>query len=138
MLSKTIKYTNAFGQEKEKVAFFSLTQEEMLEIKEKYAEEFETIKVDDKGDVTGVDNVFEVISVVKEIIFLSYFETDESGDMIIKDKEVKNRFMNSFAGQKLMEDLMSSEGNAKDFINSIIPVTTRQTVEEAMSKGLIS
>ena len=136
MLSKTIKYTNAFGVEKEKVAYFSLTQEEILEIKEKYSNVFDSIKGNNVDE--EVDNMLEILSAVKEVVFHSYFETDETGDMIVKDKEVKNKFINSFAGQALMEELMSSEGSAKEFIAAILPVSSRQSVEEAMAKGLIS
>lgn len=140
MLRKVIKYQNAFGEEKEKVALFSLSQEDLIRLNKKYKNELDGSAVvpEDATDFT-VEDLVSSIDVVKDFIMFAYYETDAEGELFDRSQEAKDRFINSFAGVALIDELITDENAAKEFMSGVVSHIKNDKLQEAMrTSGFIS
>jgi hypothetical protein len=130
MYTKTIKYTDFRGKEREKTYYFNLTQQELVEMQS---------SVDGGLDEYGKriiesQNVPEVMALFKKLILKSYGEISPDGDRFIKVDPVRGNLADEFAqtnafSQLYMEFLEHPEAGA-DFFNQVIPAEVREMAEK--------
>lgn len=129
MTSRTIKYTDFKGNEREKTYYFNLTQQELIEMQS---------SVDGGLSEYGkriieAQNVPEVMALFKKLILMSYGEISPDGDRFIKNDPVRGRLADEFAqtnafSQLYMEFLEHPERGA-EFFSDIVPAEIREAVK---------
>lgn len=118
MLAKEITYTDLNGNERKDTFYFNLTKAELIEYNAMYEEGV-------LGYLTFLTKHAEkfqhkLILAFKDLIMRSYGEKTESG-RFIKSEELREAFAASEAYSELFMEITSSEENAANFINAIIP-----------------
>lgn len=118
MLTKTIKYVDYDGNEREEVHYFNLNRAEVIEME--MSENGGLSKILNKI-VAEQDNK-KLMEYFKSIILKSYGEKTADGRRFIKSKELSEEFTQTEAYTELFMELMDSEKMA-EFINAIVPQT---------------
>ena len=117
MYKKTITYTDYNGVERTEDFYFNLSKAELMEMELSHPGGFEAwiqriIKADDTQTL---------VEVFRDIIGKAYGEKDETGRRFIKSPEMTKAFMETEAYSELYVELITNEGAAAQFINSIVP-----------------
>lgn len=120
MLTKTIKYVDFNGQEREEVFYFNLTKAEVAEMElETPGGLSEKIK-----RITNAQDGPEIIKVFKELILRSYGEKSDDGRHFIKvrgGEPLHLGFSQTEAYSVLFMELAQNAESAANFFNGIIP-----------------
>ena len=120
MLKKTINYVDFDGNERTETFYFNLTQAEIAEMelstKGGLAEKINRI-------IEAQDNE-TIILMFKEIIGKAYGEKSADGKYFVKNKELRDSFMQTQAYSNLFMELATSPEAATAFINGIVPITS--------------
>jgi len=120
MLKKTINYVDFDGNERTETFYFNLTQAEIAEMelstKGGLAEKINRI-------IEAQDNE-TIILMFKEIIGKAYGEKSADGKYFVKNKELRDSFMQTQAYSNLFMELATSPEAASTFINGIVPITS--------------
>lgn len=118
MLKKTMIYVDFDGKERTETFYFNLTQAEIAEM-----------ELSTKGGlVEKINRMIEaednetIIALFKEIIGKAYGEKSADGKYFIKNKELRDAFMQTQAYSDLFMELASNSEAASAFINGIVPV----------------
>jgi len=117
MLKKTIKYTDFDGNQREETFYFNLTKAEIAEM------ELST----EGGLSTKLQKIIEaqdnasIVEIFKDIIARSYGEKSPDGRQFVKNKEVRDAFIQTQAYSDLFMELATNAEAATAFINGIIP-----------------
>jgi len=117
MLKKTIKYTDFDGNQREETFYFNLTKAEVAEM------ELST----EGGLSTKLQKIIEaqdnasIVEIFKDIIARSYGEKSPDGRQFVKNKEVRDAFIQTQAYSDLFMELATNAEAATAFINGIIP-----------------
>lgn len=117
MLKKTIKYTDYEGQERNEDFYFNLTKIEITEMDLNY--EGGLVKTLDKISQTA--DAKKVYEIIKDLILLAYGEKSLDGKKFVKNKELRDGFMQTEAYSELMMALLSDANMLTTFITGIIP-----------------
>ncbi len=117
MLKKTIKYVDFDGQEREETFYFNLTQAEVAEM-ELSTEGGLSAKI--QRIIEAKDNA-TIIETFKDIIGRSYGEKSPDGKLFVKNKEVRDAFIQTQAYSDLFMELATNAEAAAAFINAILP-----------------
>lgn len=118
MLKKTIKYTDYFGNEREEVFCFNLSQSEIAEIQwEADGGDLEAMlnRIIRETDTRRLKDMF------KEIILRSYGEISPDGRRFVKSEELSNSFYQTEAYSNLFIELLQDTDKLTEFVNAIIP-----------------
>lgn len=117
MLKKTIKYVDFDGNEREETFYFNLTKAEVAEM-ELSTEGGLAAKI--QRIIEAKDNT-TIIEMFKDIIARSYGEKSPDGKLFVKNKDVRDAFMQTQAYSDLFMELATSPEAASAFINAILP-----------------
>lgn len=117
MLSKTIKFEDWNGVEREEDFYFNLSEAELMEM--------------EMGTVGGFTQMMQTIirkkdapqimKVFKSLILKSYGEKSPDGRRFIKSEELSAEFMQTPAYDSLFMELCTDADAASKFINGIVP-----------------
>lgn len=117
MLKKTMTYVDFDGNERTETFYFNLTQAEIAEMelstKGGLAEKINRVVAAEDGET--------IIAMFKEIIGKAYGEKSADGKLFVKNKEVREAFMQTQAYSDLFMELATNPEAASAFINGIIP-----------------
>ena len=129
MITKTIKYTDYNGVEREEKFYFNLTKSELTEITLDNSTNDETLqnklqKMVNNNDIAGIFKFFKLL------IVKSYGEKSEDGKRFIKSDDMGIGFTQTEAYNVLLEELLSKEDGslAVEFIKGIIPQDMQEKV----------
>lgn len=121
MLKRTIKYADYNGVEREEDFYFNLTQAEIMEMElSKTGGLAELIQ----RAVQAQDGP-TIIKTFKEIILKAYGEKSPDGKRFIKSEELANAFAQTEAYSILFMELATDADKAAEFVNAIVPATTK-------------
>lgn len=117
MLTKTIKYTDYNGVEREEDFTFNLSKADILEM-----------ELSTEG---GLDQKLrriaqrmqgpEIMSEFKKIIMKSYCVKSDDGRRLIKSDKLSEEFTQTEAYSELLMELISDPDKAADFMKAIVP-----------------
>lgn len=117
MITKTIKYTDYNGVEREEPFLFNLTKAELMEM-----------EMSIEGGLTEMiqkiiktQNSPEIIKIFKELILKAYGEKSADGRRFIKSKELSEAFSQTEAYSQLFMELATDDVKAAEFFNGVIP-----------------
>ena len=121
MITKTIKYTDYNGKEREEDFMFNLSQAELTEmelgIKEGLAEKIKNI--------VEAQDTPEIIKIFKDLILKAYGEKSVDGRRFVKVSDagvpLSIGFSQTEAYSKLFMELATDADAAAKFVNGIVP-----------------
>lgn len=121
MFTKTIKYTDYNGVEREEKFLFNLTKAELTEMELGTTGGFsETIK-----KIIETQDSPSIIKIFKELILKSYGEKSADGKRFIKiddnGRSLANAFSQTEAYSQLFMELATDDEKAAEFVNGLIP-----------------
>lgn len=122
MITKTIKYTDYNGNEREEKFYFNLTKTEITEINFDLSSDGVTLQDKLKNMIEQKDSA-SIFKFFKMLIIKSYGEKSEDGKRFIKSDDMGIGFTQTEAYNVLLEELLSKEDGslAVEFIKGIIP-----------------
>lgn len=118
MLTKEITYTDLNGNERTDTYYFNLTKAELLEYDSSFEDgvlNYLTFLTKNGDKMKG-----KLVLAFKDLILRSYGEKTPNG-RFIKNDELREAFAASEPYSELFMEITSSEENAANFINAIIP-----------------
>lgn len=136
MLSKTIKYTDYNGVEREEVFLFNLSKAELMEMEMGTTGGLaEMIK-----KIINTQDVPQIMKMFKEIVLKAYGEKSADGKRFIKVDEngvpLSKAFSETEAYSTLYMELASDADAAAKFVNAIVPKDVgEKAVAEAAKMG---
>lgn len=117
MLTKSIKYTDYNGVEREEDFYFNLNKAELTEM-----------ELSHDGGLTGMierivkeKNSKEIIKVFKDLVLKAYGVKSDDGKRFIKNDEVRDAFAQTEAYSELFMELAMNADAAAAFVNGIVP-----------------
>ena len=117
MITKTIKYVDYNGTEREEKFLFNLSKAELMEMEMGttggLAERIQKI--------VETQEVPEIIKIFKELILKAYGEKSADGKRFIKSKELSEGFAQTEAYSQLFMELAMDSEAAAAFIKGIVP-----------------
>ena len=121
MFTKTIKYTDYNGVEREEKFLFNLSKAELTEMELGTTGGFsETIK-----KIIETQDTPSIIKIFKDLILKSYGEKSADGKRFIKiddnGKPLANAFSQTEAYSPLFMELATDDKKAAEFVNGLIP-----------------
>lgn len=130
MITKTIKYTDYNGTEREEKFLFNLSKAEIMEMEMSIKGGLaETIQ-----QVVETQDTPEIIRIFKELILKAYGEKSVDGKRFIKvdDKGVPLSlgFSQTEAYSELFMELSTNADEAAKFVNGIVPADMQKALEE--------
>lgn len=75
---------------------------------------------EDEKELGDLRNAVEILGVFEDIVRRSYGVRSEDGRKFVKTEEVTEDFMDSFAYDAFLDDLLYKEGLAEKFVNSLV------------------
>lgn len=130
MLTKEITYTDLNGNERTDTYYFNLTRAELLEYDSSFEDgvlNYLTFLTKNGDKMKG-----KLVLAFKDLILRSYGEKTPNG-RFVKNEELREAFAASEAYSELFMEVVSSEENAANFVNAIIP-----QVPEAKTAGNVT
>lgn len=117
MITKTIKYTDYNGVEREEKFLFNLSKAELMEMEMGTTGGLaETIqKIVDAKDAPAIIKIF------KDLVLKSYGEKSADGKRFIKSKELSEAFAQTEAYSILFMELATDDKAAAEFVKGIVP-----------------
>lgn len=130
MLSKSIKYTDYNGVEREETFLFNLSKAELMEM-----------QLGTEGGLTAIINKIietkdqpSIIKIFKELVLKAYGEKSPDGKRFIKTDEngqpLSRKFAETEAYSELFMELSTNDEKAAEFVNGIIPNDIVKKVSE--------
>lgn len=121
MITKTIKYTDYNGTEREEEFMFNLSQAELTEMELGIKEGLATkIK-----NIVAAQDIPEIIKIFKELILKAYGEKSVDGRRFVKISDtgvpLSIGFSQTEAYSKLFMELATDADAAAKFVNGIVP-----------------
>lgn len=132
MYSKTVKYTDYRGVEREEECLFNLSKAELVELNLSTEGGLENLI----SKITSTIDTPKLIELFKKIILMSYGEVSPDGRRFVKTEELKQEFTQTEAYSIIFMELVSDADEASKFINGIIPSDLRDQVA-AQTEGNI-
>lgn len=125
MYTKTIKYTDYNGVEREENFYFNLNKAELLKMEmSKKGGLAEMInRIVQSQDAPAIMEVFE------DLILKAYGEKDAEGKRFVKSDEISQAFKQTEAYSILFMELATDANAASEFINKIIPQDLNQQMQ---------
>lgn len=134
MITKTIKYTDFNGVEREEKYLFNLTKAELMEMELGTTGGLaETIQ-----NIINTQDVPKIQEIFKKLLLKSYGVKSDDGKKFMKiDKDgtpLSNEFSQSAAFSELYMELATDAEKATEFINGIVPVDIGNDSRAEMKK----
>lgn len=117
MITKTIKYTDYNGTEREETHHFNLSKAELMEM--------------EMGTTGGLTEMIKkiveakdapsIIKIFKDLILKAYGEKSADGRRFIKSQELSEAFSQTEAYSQLFMELAMDSDAAVNFVKGIIP-----------------
>lgn len=123
MLSKTIKFTDYHGKEREKEYMFHFTEAECVEL------QFGTIGGLDAliKHIVETEDMPELIRIFKDVVLKAYGTISEDGMRFEKSEEARIAFSQTPAYSILFMELAQDAKKAAAFFEGVIPKTANIT-----------
>ena len=117
MITKTIKYTDYNGAEREEKFMFNLTKAELMEMEMGTTGGFAEMiqKIVEAQDAPSIIKIF------KDLLLKAYGEKSADGKRFIKSKELSEGFSQTEAYSQLFMELATDADAAQKFVNGIVP-----------------
>lgn len=116
MISKTVKYTDYNGNEREDTFWFHLNKPELIELEVSEEGGLEnTIR-----KLTIEQNGKKIVQIFKDVLFKAYGEKTSDG-RFVKSPELSKAFSETAAYPKLYMELAQDADAASEFFNGVIP-----------------
>lgn len=133
MLTKTIKYTDYLGQEREEDFLFNLSKAEIMKMQLSTEGGFmaKINKAIKEQNVPAITEIFD------DLILKSYGEISPDGKRFVKSKEISEAFSQTEAYTNLYMELISNPDAAQAFMNGVCPELTaeqKQLAQEELNK----
>ena len=117
MITKTIKYNDYNGTEREEKFLFNLSKAELMEM--------------EMGTTGGLAEMIQkiveaqdapqIIKIFKELILKAYGQKSADGKRFIKSKELSEEFSQTEAYSQLFMELATNAEKAAEFVKGIVP-----------------
>ena len=124
MLKKTITYTDYNDRSRTEDFWFNLSRTEILDMA--------ICKRRDLGkllsDIITESDPTKFISLIEDLIQISYGRKSEDGKRFIKSEELTRDFTQTEAYSELLVDLALNADKAVEFVNAIIPTKFIQEI----------
>lgn len=75
---------------------------------------------EDEKELGDLQNATKILGVFEDIVRRSYGVRSEDGRKFVKTEETTEDFMDSFAYDAFLDDLLCKEGLAEQFVNSLV------------------
>lgn len=126
MLSKTIKFEDWNGVEREEDFYFNLSEAELMELEMSTAGGFTKMM----QTIIRKKDAPQLMATFKNLILKSYGEKSEDGRRFVKSPELSEEFMQTPAYDILFMELCTNAEAASAFVNGIVP---KKLAEKAQS-----
>lgn len=130
MLKLTRKFEDFNGNTREEDFYFNLTKAELAELKFSVNGGLEGLL---EGMIKAQDQK-SLIEYAKKLVLMSYGEKSLDGREMIKNDEVRNRFMATQAYSDIFMDVATNDEFAANFIKGIMPKDLVPELEKEMNK----
>lgn len=120
MIKKEIKYTDFNGEEQVEVAYFNLTEPEVVRLDAKYVGGLEAFT----QNIDPVNRPQEIVELFEEVLTKSYGVKSEDGRRFVKDPARVQMFIDSAAYSALFMELMQDSKAAASFMEGVLTTTT--------------
>ena len=137
MITKTIKYTDYNGVEREETHYFNLTKQEVINMENSVNGGFSSLlaKIVEQQDAQAVMAEFN------KLIDASYGQKSLDGRRFIKTPELLQEFKETEAYSEFIVGLLSDPDAALAFVNGIMPITqedAQKIMAEQSNKNFIN
>ena len=126
MLKKTITYTDYNGTERTEDFYFNLTKAEIMEME--MGVEGGLVEMINK--IVAAKDAPAIIAIFKKLILKAYGEKSADGKRFIKSDEISTAFSQTEAYSDLYMELATNADEAAKFVNGIVPVVDKNTVNK--------
>lgn len=129
MLTKTIKYTDYNGQEREDTFYFNLSKVELTRLEVSHPGGYQSYikKLSEENDAE------KVMELLEDLVLTSYGVRCSDG-RFEKSKELSKKFSETVAYEKLIMELLTNSDEASAFANGIVP---QDLLNKAKEENLI-
>lgn len=117
MVTKTIKYKDFNGEDREEEFLFNLSQAEMTE----WETSVDGGMSNQLKRIAQAKKVPEIVAMVKELILKAYGEKSNDGRRFVKSKELSEAFYQTNAYDVLFMDLVSDPEKLGNFMSAVLP-----------------
>lgn len=126
MLSKTIKFEDWDGVEREEVHYFNLSESELMELEMSTPGGF----ANSMQRMVQLKDAPHLMATFKMLILKSYGEKSADGRRFVKSEELSREFSQTPAYDQLFMELVTDADKASAFVNGIVP---KKLVDKANS-----
>lgn len=126
MLSKTIKFEDWDGVEREEVHYFNLSESELMELEMSTPGGF----ANSMQRMVQLKDAPHLMATFKMLILKSYGEKSADGRRFVKSAELSEEFSQTPAYDQLFMELVTDADKASAFVNGIVP---KKLVDKANS-----
>ena len=127
MYTKTIKYTDYNGVEREEKFSFNLTKAEIMEMEmSEVGGLTETI-----NRIVAAQDAPQLIKLFKDLILRAYGEKSADGKRFVKNDGIKEAFSQTEAYSILFMELAQDAEKASEFVNGIIPADLSKELQKS-------
>ncbi len=129
MLKQRVVYTGFDGEQVEEDLYFNLSRLDLIELNQKYGNKDMVAYID---EVVKNKDVFELYSILKDIVLKAYGVRSDDGKRFIRNDKVKEEFLESLAFAQLIEDFHENDKALNNFIINI--TSSIKGIDEVMNE----
>lgn len=129
MLKQRVVYTGFDGEQVEEDLYFNLSRLDLIELNQKYGNKDMVAYID---EVVKNKDVFELYSILKDIVLKAYGVRSDDGKRFIRNDKAKEEFLESLAFAQLIEDFHENDKALNNFIINI--TSSIKGIDEAMKE----
>lgn len=130
MIKKTVTYKDLNGKERTETFYFHYFESEIMDMEMSeeggLAERIQRI-IDAKDQAS-------LLKVIKKFVVDAYGIKSDDGRRFIKNKEVKDAFVECPAYSKIYMELLTNDELAAEFVNKVVPEDMAEQLAEIVAK----
>lgn len=134
MITKTIEYTDFYGNKRSEEFYFHMPKSKIAEMQLSLTGGLETYI---KRIINTTDQK-RLTSLFKDLILMTYGEISEDGRGFIQNEEVSKNFSYTGAYDVLYMELLNDEKAAADFVKGVLPEDWKAAIDEEEYKQKVS